>query len=127
MPLWLGICVVSKSFINRYSAAGTAFLQICFSFWITPLGYFYCDFAKLFSTKKGNRHTVQVEICKCALFSISLTTLGLTVVIYFAGMSHSLCCKAAKSAINCYYFLPFQSEPSLSFEHYLRDLLGLTL
>ena len=62
---------------------------------------------------------------KCAPFSTSLTTFGSynCYLLLLACLIHD-----AKSAIIVIILCPFEVNPfSLSFEHYLSNLLGLTL
>lgn len=81
-PLWLGTYVVSN-----LSLLWTVLLGLPFGKFVflsdDPLGIFLLRFCQIVLYQKRNRYTVQLEICTRALFSTSLTTVGLRIVFYF--------------------------------------------
>lgn len=81
-PLCLGIYVVSNLSLLWTVLLGLPFGKFVFLLDYS-LGIFLLWFSQIVLYQKRNRYTVQLEICKCALFSTSLTTVGLTIVFYF--------------------------------------------
>lgn len=81
-PLCLGIYVVSNLSLLWTVLLGLPFGKFVFLLDYS-LGIFLLWFSQIVLYQKRNRYTVQLEICKCALFSTSLTTVGLIIVFYF--------------------------------------------